>query len=276
MNINNQKYLIGVVYRIPNTNIYLFIDELNRLLKPIRTNYKLILVGDYNIDLKRDDNYKNDFKMCLQSNYLMPTIFSPTRVASRIVNGQLTTSETLIDNIFINHNIQCQSGIIETSITDHYSIYISIPEIRKTVRMEPITKQYRVINNMSQRKFNHLLVHSGILDVLHINSGSIAFTQFLNIFQNTYNEAFPLKTKIVTHKDEQKPWVTEILINRMKIRDELHKLANKNRIDRKIFTVFRNRITSQLRQAKTKYYEEQFKTNINNIKKNMGSYKQCY
>ena len=65
----------------------------------------------------------------------------------------------------------------------------------------------------------------------------------------------------------KKPWVTEILINRMKIRDELHKLANKNRIDRKIFTVFRNRITSQLRQAKTKYYEEQFKTNINNIKK---------
>ena len=133
--------------------------------------------------------------------------------------------------------------------------------------MESLTKQYRVIDNISQRKFNHSLVHSGILDVLHINSGSIAFTQFLNIFQNTYNEAFPLKTKIVTHKDEQKPWVTEILINRMKIRDELHKLANKNRIDRKIFTVFRNRITSQLRQAKTKYYEEQFKTNSNNIKK---------
>ena len=62
MNINNQKYLIGGVYRVPNTNIYSFIDELNRLLEPIRTNYKLILVGDYNIDLKRDDNYKNDFK----------------------------------------------------------------------------------------------------------------------------------------------------------------------------------------------------------------------
>ena len=117
MNINNQKYLIGGVYRVPNTNIYSFIDELNRLLEPIRTNYKLILIGDYNIDLKRDDNYKNDFKMCLQSNYLMPTIFSPTRVASRIVNEQVITSETLIDNIFINHNIQYQSGIIETSIT---------------------------------------------------------------------------------------------------------------------------------------------------------------
>ena len=205
----------------------------------------------------------------------MPTIFSPTRVASRILNGQVTTSETLIDNIFINHNIQCQSGIIETSITDHYSIYITIPEMRITANMEPITKQYRVINNLSQRKFNQLLVQSGILEVLHINNGSMAFTHFLNIFQNSYNEAFPLKTKIVTQKDEQKPWVNEILINRMKIRDKLNKLANKNRIDRKIFTVFRNQVTSQLRQAKTKYYEEQFKIFDNNIKKDIGSYKQC-
>ena len=165
--------------------------------------------------------------MCLQSNYLMPTIFSPTRVASRIVNGQVTTSETLIDNIFINHNIQYQSGVIETSITDHYSIYISIPEMSKTVKKEPITYQYRVINNLSQRKFNHLLVQYGILEVLHINNGSMAFTHFLNIFQNCYNEAFPLKTKMVTQKDEQKPWVNEILINRMKIRDKLQRLAKK-------------------------------------------------
>ena len=95
----------------------------------------------------------------------------------------------------------------------------------------------------------------------------MAFTQFLNIFQNIYNAAFPLKTKIITYKQAQKPWVNEILIKRMKIRDKLHKLANKNRIDRKIFTVFRNRLTAQLRQAKTKYYAEQFKIYDNNIKK---------
>ena len=40
-------------------------------------------------------------------------------------------SETLIDNIIINYNMKYQSGIIETSITDHYSIYIIIPEIKK-------------------------------------------------------------------------------------------------------------------------------------------------
>ena len=167
--------------------------------------------------------------MCLQSNYLMPTIFSPTRVATRLLNEQEIISKTLIDNIFINHNMQYQSGIIETTITDHYAIYITIPEMIKPAQIEPKTIQYRVINHMSQRNFNHLLVQSGILEVLLINDGALAFTQFQNIFEKSYNEAFPLKTKKFTIKEEQKPWVNEILINRIKIRDKLNKLANKKK-----------------------------------------------
>ena len=56
----------------------------------------------------------------------MPSIYSATRVASRIVNNQEVTTKSLIDNIMINYDMEYQSGIIETSITDHYSIYIII------------------------------------------------------------------------------------------------------------------------------------------------------
>ena len=65
----------------------------------------------------------------------------------------------------------------------------------------------------------------------------------------------------------QSPWVNETLIKRIKIRDKLCKLAKKNRIDDKILSDFRNLLTSQLRQAKFKYYEDQFRINSNNIKK---------
>ena len=41
-----------------------FIDQFNSRLEPNRSSYKLILLGDYNIDLNKYDNYKNDFKMC--------------------------------------------------------------------------------------------------------------------------------------------------------------------------------------------------------------------
>ena len=118
MKFNNCKYLIGGIYRVPNE----FIDKLNSIIEPLKSSHKIILLGDYNIDLLKNDRFKHKFELCLQSNYLIPTIFSPTRVASQVINNQQVTSSTLIDNIFINHNMSYQSVIIEFSITYIYSI----------------------------------------------------------------------------------------------------------------------------------------------------------
>ena len=110
------------IYSVPNTNIDNFLGQFNSIIEPLKSTHKIILLGDYNIDLQKNDKYKNEFELCLQSNYLMPTIFSSTRVATKVINNHEVTSETLIDNIMINYNMEYQSGIIETSITDHYSI----------------------------------------------------------------------------------------------------------------------------------------------------------
>ena len=47
-------------------------------------------------------------------------------------------------------------------------------------------------------------------------------------------------------------------MRRIKIRDRLGRLASKGRIDREVFTRFRNQITAQLRKAKAKHYESEF------------------
>ena len=75
---NNQNYLIGGIYRIPKTCINSFIEQFNRLIEPIKYSHKIILLGDYNIDFQKNDNHKNNFVICLQSNYLVPTILKPT------------------------------------------------------------------------------------------------------------------------------------------------------------------------------------------------------
>ena len=136
----------------------------------------MILLGNYNIDLHKNDKYKNDFELCLQSNYLMPTILSPTRVASKVINNQTVTTETLIDNIIINYDMEYQSGISESSITDHYSIYIIIPEIKKVTK-EPNTIKYRLYNYGCQRKFNFHLNHYGIMEVLDNHIAEPAYDQ---------------------------------------------------------------------------------------------------
>ena len=264
---NHQKYLIGGIYRIPNTSIDLFIDKLSSIIEPLKSSHKLILLGDYNIDLLKNDSNKNKFEICLQSNYLVPTIFSATRVATIKQNGQYITTKTLIDNIFINHNINHQSGIIESTISDHYPIYIIIPELAGISKAKPNSVQYRLINDLRQRKFNNELNQSDIKGVLNNNNAELAYEQFFSIFQSIYDISFPIKIKILTEKDIQKPWINDTLIKRLKIRENLNRLSKKNRICRKIFTNFRNKVTTQLRLAKAKYFEEQFETHKNNIKK---------
>ena len=158
-----------------------------------------------------------------------------------------------------------QSGIIETSITDHYSIYIIIPEI-KIDHPEQLVTQYRLNNEHCQNKFNNLLNNSDIRQVLNNQVAESAFPQFINSFLDSYTKAFPIKTKLITIKDLQKPWVSANLVNKLKIRDKLNKLSKNKKIDREVYTRFRNQVTNELRQAKAKYFEDQFETNENNIK----------
>ena len=263
---NNQNYLIGGIYRIPKTCINSFIEQFNRLIEPIKYSHKIILLGDYNIDFLKNDNHKNNFVICLQSNYLVPTILKPTRVATKIKNGQEITTKTLIDNIFINHNMNHSAGIIESSITDHYTIYIMIPEIETSYPKQK-TRQYRLINPFTHRKFNTSLIQSNIQQALNNQDADSATLQFFDTFESSYNKSFPIKTKIVSKKDEQKPWVNDSLIEKIKIRDKLAKLSSKNKISRKQYTDYRNSLTTELRQAKATYYENQLETHSNNIKK---------
>ena len=228
---NNQKYLIAGIYRIPDTNIDLFIEDFNNLIEPLKTSYKLILLGDYNIDLLKNNSHKNKFEICLQSNYLIPTIFSATRVEFKdfINEDNIITEDTstLIDNIFINNNIEYQSGIIETDISDHYSTFIIVPDITLDSQTEPDKVSSRLINEFRERKFNNDLCKSDIMQVLNNYDAKSACEQFFTNFDREYDTSFPIKSKIPTYKDILKPWIDDTAIKKIKIRSNLKKRARK-------------------------------------------------
>lgn len=270
VNFNNKKYLIAGIYRIPNTNINVFIEKINEIIEPLKTNYELLLLGYYNIDLLKDDSAKNNFSIFLQSNYLLPTIHAATRKATKTLrNGDKKTSATLIDNIFIKSNIRHNSGLIESSISDHYPIFISIPEIIKDNNNTqiPQTIQYRLINYLNLRTFLLALTQSEISSILNCNIAESAFTKFNQIFNELYENYFPIKTNLLSKKDIEKPWINDVLIKRLKIKDKLGQLAARNVINVDIFKKFRNLVTSQIRRAKEKFFEKEFQDNSNNIKK---------
>ena len=92
------------------------------------------------------------------------------------------------------------------------------------------------------------------------------FSGFNKEFSELYNKHFPIKSKILNHKDEKSPWVTEILIQKIKHRDKLYKAAFKKRISMDVYKNYRNKLTDELRKTKANYYENEFKKNSTNLK----------
>ena len=109
--------------------------------------------------------------------------------------------------------------------------------------------------------------HFGINNVLNDYLAESAFTKFLSIFQNSYEKSFPIKTKIISQKDESHPWITESHLKDMKERDKLCRLSKKKKIDKKTYTDFRNNLNERLRVSKGEYYNQLFEFHKNNTKK---------
>ena len=182
----NKNYIVGVVYRTPNTNIELFTDEINKIIEPIKNNHNVIIMGDFNICLLQNNNYTRSFRNCMQSNSLYPTIIEPTRVANINRNGQNLTTETLLDNIFVDNNANYKLGMILSSISDHFPIFISIKTESNTSNQEPQEIQYRLIDNHRILSFKADLRNS--IENLYINPNITSANDVFTIFFNIFNE----------------------------------------------------------------------------------------
>ena len=266
VNHNNKLYLVGVTYRIPDTNVNSFNETINAIIEPIKNNYEIILLGDFNICLLKDNNHTNNFRNSLISNNLFPTILEPTRVATVNRNGQRVTTESLIDNIFINTQLDFKSGLIYSSISDHYPVFISIHHSTNQQTEENCAIKYRVIDEFTIRKFKFALLISLNSLLNDATDPQTAFTKFYLLLDELYNKYFPIKTKSVSKKAQQKPWINQTLVNRIKIKDKLCRQSSKGRIDRKTYTDFRNKLTAQIRKAKASYFENRFNMCKGNIK----------
>ena len=214
----------------------------------------------------KENNYTNEFRNSLISNNLFPTILEPTRVVTSLRNGEYVTTESLIDNIFINTQLNFQSGLINSTISD-FPVFISISHDNTQQIDETKIIKFRTFDDFSIKKFNFALSRSLVSLLDGVNDPKTAYTKFHNLIEELYNKYFPLKTKIVSKKSQSKPWVNQVLISRIKIRDKLSKFSRKGRIARDVYTRFRNTLTQQIRDSKAKYFNNQFDLCKNNIRK---------
>ncbi len=120
---NDTKYIVGEIYRAPNTNEQSSIDNYeSTLMKLNNTKVDCIIGTDQNFDYLKLDKHKK--KQDLLNNFFnhgyIPTIIKPTRITHN--------TATLIDNIYIktSKNTKLKSGIIITDISDHLPVFLCI------------------------------------------------------------------------------------------------------------------------------------------------------
>ncbi len=258
------------IYRPPNGDLKQFIEFLADRLYTLTTdsNYKkaneIILCADFNVNFMNFDNHTltNDLLNTLISHGFLPMITLPTRITER--------SATLIDNIFTNKKQSFyDSGLILSSISDHLPVFYLNTACHKNKPEE--RKVFHDISPQNLNSFKEKLSNENWTNVTQMDQPKQAFDNFSNILECHFLESFPLKEKKKNKRyNPIKPWMTHDILTslRKKHRKLLKEKFKKRTVEAKEkFDEINKIYSNEIRKAKKLYYDAQFKTFSNDMKK---------
>ena len=269
-NANGQNTIVGVIYRA-HTHIDNFNIEFDQILQILnKENKQYYLLGDYNVDLLKDDLHRptNDFLNLIYSNYTVPTILKPTRITE--------TSATIIDNILTNCNESVKTRIIVTDITDHFPTVLFKKHncVRKKINVNDKYKFMRKHDNNNIARFKDALskvAWNEILDGINANDD---YNSFVDKFTDLYDKTIPVqKVKINRKKTPQSPWLTNGILKSINVKNKLYKqyIAKPTQMNSEKFKSYRNKLNNLIRKCKREYYHKKFQKSKDNMKKTWQS-----
>ena len=256
---NNDNINFIGIYKPPNSNIPEFNNNLENLFVNINIKSdKCIVGGDFNLCLfKKDEDQNVKCFMNLMSSFsLIPHINLSTR--------KQNNSFSLIDNIWSNILSPTHSGVIEAQITDHYPIFCIFGNLKR--KPNDIVK----ISFRNYCSENFSLFKNKISEINWINSisdSNINTEFFINKFEQTYNECFPIMTKNVGVKRLRNPWLSNGILKCIKIKHKLYKNVKLSLCCNNYYKKYKNTLTQVIKTSKKLFFEKKFKDVQNNIKK---------
>ena len=250
---------IGMLYRRPETSIDRFMEDLTTILNKI--NGRCILMGDFNLNLLKcnNNNHVNNFVNLMSQYNFKATVNKPTRV--------FNNSATIIDHIWINFDVEndCCSNIIFTGITDHFPVYLKLPNT-DAVTSKSIT--YRSSGVDCDNAFKQRLESTDFSHVIDTNDVNSAFTQFNTIIFDLYNDCYPFVTRTIKLNKSTNPWMTAGLRQSIKTKNKLYKKFVKRPITYgNAYRMYRNNLTKSIKKAKNIYHQNKFNSVQGDVKK---------
>lgn len=116
--VKELKLIIVCIYRTPRSDVDTFIDRMVQILEALDSkslNNYIAICGDFNLDLLAIEGTQklraNCFLNTLLSYGYRQTVYEATRITA--------TTQTLIDNIFVNEYPAPRSDVISAALSDH-------------------------------------------------------------------------------------------------------------------------------------------------------------
>ena len=220
---DKETFIIGCIYRHPNSKLAHFNDMYSKLVKDIPNCTTCIIGGDLNIDLLQYENNQigENLNINLENNFI-PCITLPTRITNN--------SATLIDHILVRlpkKKLQAKvnSSNLFCSISDHLMNFILLELKLNKSKDRPYVRLFtrNRINYFLQNHINGPPLLQTNSDGTLVNQDiQVAYPEFIKNYKTMLNKYFPL-VKLSRKKFKDKPWITNGIKVSIKYRTRLFK-----------------------------------------------------
>lgn len=247
--INRQKIVAIVVYRPPNGSVGVFLRKLEELLSIVfEYNEPTFIAGDFNIELKNDNDKKIQIMSLLNSFNFILTVTEYTRITSK--------TNSCIDNIFTNYENTFSIEILNTHISDHTAqkIMFNLSTTRKNIQK---FKQKRFFTYENKITFTNVLNEQTWESVYNCRSNEIneQWATFMNTFLCIFNHSFPCKI-VKADNSEKRVNILNDDVQKCKQRlDLLLMLSRVNILYKDAYDVTKKEYDELLKKAKAEMYE---------------------
>lgn len=247
--LNKTSYVLCNIYHSPSSSDAQFISFLEEKFEELLLqNCAIIIVGDFNIDLKTVSTYSKKIIDLFEFFGLNQLITEYTRVTQY--------SATLIDYLVTNDENVLKHEVTDYfKISDHSNVLVHMPIKWNYNRKSPkIMKRYFKYFNKLEFQFT-VLDSNWDSDSTDVNRLA---EDFINILVRALDIHSPFKEIGSFGSFKVKVWFSEDLMNEIKNRDILFKIAKKSNKeeDWNHYKLIRNRVTTKIRKETRQHYEQ--------------------
>lgn len=256
---NCRDIMFVLFYHPPEGNLHSALSEISTIVDYYETlppGKDIIFMGDMNVDLLANTSSADDINHFCSEHRLKQLIQEPTRLG-RYRN-------TLIDHVYSNSAYISHSGTFDIGLSDHKLIYV----VKKKMT-DKHPKKYvwcRDLRSYNPEEFRNALASFNWGRYYALKDPNVAWDYFYSVLYNMVSIFCPYR-RIYIDKDRP-PWYSREIIELAASWEHILKVAKKKKDDTLLETAksLRNKLKTDITNAKTAYFKELLHTNASDSK----------